>query len=181
MFANIFVIIIVLLSLVFHSRRAFAYGAFAGGISLFAYSAVALVLWYGGTLVLSQKGDMDAGTLVTFLLYTIYVAGALGGLSSLFGNLMNAVGASERMFELLDMQPNINTAAGTGYIPSQDEDMNISRIEFQHVSFNYPTRNDVNVLNDISFVCEKGQTIALVGSSGAGKSTVVSLIQREND
>ena len=94
---------------------------------------------------------------------------------------MNAVGASERMFELLDMQPNINTAAGTGYIPSQDEDTNISRIEFQHVSFNYPTRNDVNVLNDISFVCEKGQTIALVGSSGAGKSTVVSLIQREND
>ena len=85
MFANIFVIFIVLLSLVFHSRRAFAYGAFAGGISLFAYSAVALVLWYGGTLVLSQKGDMDAGTLVTFLLYTIYVAGALGGLSSLFG------------------------------------------------------------------------------------------------
>ena len=72
------------------SRRAFAYGAFAGGISLFAYSAVALVLWYGGTLVLSQKGEMDAGTLITFLLYTIYVAGALGGLSSLFGNLMNA-------------------------------------------------------------------------------------------
>jgi ATP-binding cassette subfamily B protein len=161
------------------SRRAFAYGAFSGGIGLFAYSAVALVLWYGGSLVITQSSDMDAGTLVTFLLYTIYVAGALGGLSGLFGNLMNAVGASERMFELLDMVPDINTAAGTGYIPNDER--SISRIEFQHVSFSYPTRAGVNVLDDISFVCDKGHTVALVGSSGAGKSTVVSLIQRFYD
>ena len=136
----------------FHgSRRAFAYGAFSGGIGLFAYSAVALVLWYGGSLVVQQKGDMDSGTLVTFLLYTIYVAGALGGLSGLFGNLMNAVGASERMFELLDMVPKINTASGTGYIPKDES--NISRIEFKNVSFSYPTRKNVPVLKNISFVC----------------------------
>ena len=164
-------------------RRAFAYGAFAGGIGLFAYSAVALVLWYGGTLVIQHKGGMDSGTLVTFLLYTIYIAGALGGLSSLYGNLLNAVGASERMFELLDMVPTINTSPGSGIIPTSKEGSacNISRIEFRHVSFSYPTRKDVKVLEDISFVCKEGQTIALVGSSGAGKSTVVSLIQRFYD
>ena len=164
-------------------RRAFAYGAFAGGIGLFAYSAVALVLWYGGTLVIQHKGGMDSGTLVTFLLYTIYIAGALGGLSSLYGNLLNAVGASERMFELLDMVPTINTAPGSGIIPTSKEGLacNISRIEFRQVCFSYPTRKDVKVLEDISFVCKEGQTIALVGSSGAGKSTVVSLIQRFYD
>jgi ABC-type multidrug transport system fused ATPase/permease subunit len=97
------------------SKRAFAYGAFAGGVGLFAQSAVALVLWYGGKLVIA--GDMDPGTLVTFLLYTIYIAAALGGLSGLYGNLMNAVGASERMFALLDMRPKINTAEGTGLVP----------------------------------------------------------------
>ena len=58
---------------------------------------------------LSNTGDLDAGTLTAFLLYTIYIAAALGGLSGLYGNLMNAVGASERMFELLDMEPDINT------------------------------------------------------------------------
>ena len=160
-------------------RRAFAYGAFAGGIGLFAYSAVVLVLWYGGSLVIHGNG-MDAGTLITFLLYTIYIAGALGGLSSLYGNLMNAVGASERMFELLDQVPDINTMEGSGIIP-QDDTSHIARIEFDRVTFAYETRKDVPVLCDVSFICDRGQTVALVGPSGAGKSTVVSLIQRFYD
>ena len=178
-------------------KRAFAYGAFAGGVGLFAQSAIALVLWYGGKLVI--QGEMDPGTLVTFLLYTIYIASALGGLSGLYGNLMNAVGASERMFNILDMRPKINSAAGTGVIPFIKKASNsyvaddaksqvegkvssiVSRIEFKNVSFSYPTRQDVDVLSDVSFSCESGNTVALVGQSGAGKSTIVSLIQRFYD
>ena len=184
-------------------KRAFAYGAFAGGVGLFAQSAVALVLWYGGKLVIS--GEMDPGTLVTFLLYTIYIAAALGGLSGLYGNLMNAVGASERMFTLLDMRPKINTAKGTGLVPAKDSPVgrgkvvgaaggkteatnvaaaatsSVSRIEFKNVSFSYPTREDILVLSDVSFTCESGDTVALVGPSGAGKSTIVALIQRFYD
>ena len=189
-------------------KRAFAYGAFAGGVGLFAQSAIALVLWYGGKLVI--QGDMDPGTLVTFLLYTIYIAAALGGLSGLYGNLMNAVGASERMFQLLDMRPEINTAEGSGIVPmapalaspaalggaagakaeaggkaraakTDDGGALVSRIEFKNVSFSYPTRRDIPVLSDVSFTCASGDTVALVGPSGAGKSTIVSLIQRFYD
>lgn len=82
------------------ARKAYAYGMFSGGMGFLAYGAVTVVLWYGGSLVI--KGEIGVGTLTAFLLYTIYVAMALGGLSSLFSTLMNAVGASERVFELLD-------------------------------------------------------------------------------
>ena len=97
------------------AKKAYAYGTFAGSIGFLAYGAVTVVLWYGGSLVL--KGQLGVGTLTAFLLYTIYVAMALGGLSSLFSTIMNAVGASERVFQLLDRQPSI--ALGVSLTGSQ--------------------------------------------------------------
>merc|ERR1711871_1691332 len=89
-------------------KRAWAYGFFIGGLGLAAYMAVALVLWYGGREVINGNGIKDDG-LIAFLLYTIQIAAAIGGLSGLYSSLMQAVGASERMFALIDRVPAINS------------------------------------------------------------------------
>lgn len=160
----------------FGKRRSIAYGSFASGVGLLAYLAIAMVLWYGGRLVL--RGHMSAGSLLSFLLYTIFIAFALGGLSSLYGTLMSAAGASERMFELLDRNPGINSRPGVMDKPLSDVR---GEIALEKVAFAYPTRPDVTVLRNVSLVCEPGKIVALVGSSGAGKSTVIALIERFYD
>ena len=125
---------------------------------------------------------MNSAKLTSFLLYTIYIAVALGGLSGLYSSLMSAVGASERMFELIDRIPKIPTAS-----MDDSSDMNVSKdgargkIEFREVCFSYPTRKDVEVLKNLSFVCRPGETTAIVGPSGGGKSTIVSMILRFYD
>lgn len=163
--------------------RAIAYGVFLGVVGLAAYLAIALVLWYGGRLVVSGNGgDMNSAKLTSFLLYTIYIAVALGGLSGLYSSLMSAVGASERMFELIDRVPKIPTAhmkdsSDGSYLNSETS----GKIEFRNVNFSYPTRKDVQVLKDLSFICKPGETTAIVGPSGGGKSTIVSMILRFYD
>merc|ERR1719407_346081 len=92
---------------------------------------------------------------------------------------MNAVGASERMFELLDTDPRINTTSGTGIVPP--DGILSGEISFDAVSFRYPTREDVPVLDKVAFRARAGETVALVGPSGAGKTTVVSLLLRFYD
>ena len=97
--------------------RAFVYGSFAGGMGILTYTAITTVLWYGGTLVI--RGEMKPGTLVSFLLYTIFIASALGALTGVFGQLMTAVGSSDRLFEILDLKPVIQSTPNTGlYTPS---------------------------------------------------------------
>lgn len=160
-----------------HGRdRSWAYGGFAGAITFLSFGAITVVLWYGGRLVIS--GAMDAGTLVSFLLYTIFIAGALGNLSSLWGSLMSALGASERMFELLDRVPSIESHGGKGLWPQTDVK---GEVVLTNVSFNYPSRDDVVVLDNVNLQCRSGEVLALVGPSGAGKSTVVALIERFYD
>lgn len=121
-------------------KRAFAEGTFAAVATLIANFAIAGVLWYGGSLVLS--GDMSVGTLTSFILYTLTVAMSFGGLSSLYGDLMKAVGASERVFFLLDRSPQVPFDGGHRV----NRDLVEGHIKFDHVNFSYPSRPDQQVL-----------------------------------
>lgn len=166
---------------------AWAYGGILGGISLAAYLAICVVLWYGGKLVIENTGHLDAPALYSFLLYTVYIAVALGGLSGLYSQLMAAVGASKRMFEIIDREPVIITDK----LDLQDinalemslfDCSSISgRVKFNDVSFSYPCRPEVRVLKGLSCEFEPGTFNALVGESGGGKSTIINLLQRFYD
>ena len=157
------------------AQKALAYGAFGGVIGTVGQYAVCLVLWYGGTLCI--QGQIGPGQLTSFLLYTIFIAVALGGLSDLFGTLMTALGASERVFTLLDAQPSIRTEGGVRL----DEPEFAGRLELEDVSFSYPSRPDVRVLDSVSLTVDPGSVLALCGPSGSGKSSVIALLERFYD
>jgi ATP-binding cassette subfamily B protein len=150
--------------------KAFAYGLFGSLIGTVGQFAVIGVLWYGGALVL--KGEMSLGTLTSFLLYTLTIAACLGGLSDLFGSLMNALGASQRVFHLLDSRPARPLTGGE--IPASF----VGKLQLHEVSFSYPSRPDTLVLDRVSLTIQPGSVVALCGSSGSGKSTVIGLIER---
>ncbi len=155
------------------AKRALAGGAF-GGLGGFAgYSAIALVVWYGGRLV--AAGAMTIGDLTAFLLYTGLVAVSLGALAGLYGDFMRAIGASQRVFELLDQKAPLEMSGGS---PAGEL---AGALRFEGVRFAYPSRPDVEVLADFELEVNPGEVVALVGPSGAGKSTVAALIARFYD
>ncbi|MHC4829134.1 MAG: ABC transporter ATP-binding protein, partial [Planctomycetota bacterium] len=145
---------------------------FMGVFSFGGYAAIALVLWYGGRLLVA--GELTLGELTSFVLYTFAVAFALGALSGLWESFMRALGASDRIFELLDREP---TLVGGTLKPDTVE----GRVRFDHVDFAYPTRPDAPVLRAFDLELVLGGTTALVGPSGAGKSTVRALLSRLYD
>jgi ABC-type multidrug transport system fused ATPase/permease subunit len=149
------------------------YGLFVGGIGFLGTSALVLVLWYGARLVLD--GEMTPGGLTTFVLYTINIAMALVGLTGLFTSFASAIGANERVFDLLDRKPRINIRGGRRLLNMR------GKVEFRNVSFAYPSRQDVLVLDKLNLVLPAGTTTALVGESGGGKSTIVALLERFYD
>ncbi|MCP3102950.1 ATP-binding cassette domain-containing protein [Myxococcus sp. K15C18031901] len=151
-------------------KRIHLSGVFMGVAGFASYAAAILVFWYGGRLVMS--GELTVGALTSFLVYTLLVAMALGALSDLWADFMRAMGAAERVFELIDRVPTI--APQGGEQPAHTE----GRVEFQHVDFRYPTRKDVQVLGDLSLSIAPGERVAIVGHSGAGKSTLTSLLLR---
>eukprot|EP01006_Ploeotia_vitrea_P016025 TRINITY_DN46478_c0_g1_i2.p1 TRINITY_DN46478_c0_g1~~TRINITY_DN46478_c0_g1_i2.p1 ORF type:complete len:661 (-),score=311.33 TRINITY_DN46478_c0_g1_i2:93-2075(-) len=154
---------------------AFAYGTFIGVIGLAGSLGVVLVLYYGGRLVLD--GEISAGTLTSFILYTLTVSVAFAGLSGLFGMIMKAIGANQRVFALIDREPSINLAGGKR--PAEDNWTGL--VEFDRVGFAYPSRMDAPVLRDFTLSFKPGSVTALVGQSGGGKSTVVRLLCRFYD
>ncbi|MES2803595.1 MAG: ABC transporter transmembrane domain-containing protein [Bdellovibrionota bacterium] len=135
-------------------------------------TAICFVLWFGGREVIA--GSLTSGELVQFLLYLFVVAIGVGSLGSLWGDLMAGVGASQRIFEIIEREP---AFADTGRTLTTVR----GEVEFSHVRFSYPTRSDVDVLTDLSFKINAGQVIALVGMSGGGKTTIASLIPRFYD
>jgi ATP-binding cassette subfamily B protein len=153
-------------------RRIRLGGTFVGVASFFGLSAASLVLWRGGHLVL--EGAMSVGDLTAFLVYTILVAVSLGAITDLYGDLTKAGGAAERLFELLDRPP---------AMPKQGD--RLDHIEgglaLEHVGFRYPARPDVRVLDDLDLSIAPGQLVAIVGSSGAGKSTIAAMLSRLYD
>jgi ATP-binding cassette subfamily B protein len=134
------------------------------------FSAITVVLWYGTHLLIS--GALTKGELFGFALYTAFVGGALGSFADLYSNLRKSLGATERVREMLDEpKEQLTESKGQGAILQGE-------IRFDNVVFSYPSRPDVDVLKGMDFTIPAGQVVALVGSSGAGKSTIVSLLLR---
>jgi putative ABC transport system ATP-binding protein len=131
---------------------------------------VLALLYVGGGMV--KSGAISIGELSSFLMYTAYAGSSLFGLSGFYSELMKGVGAASRLFELQDRQPTM--------YPTRGDPVHSARgpIEFQHVSFSYPTRPAVSIFKDLNFRIEEGTNIAIVAPSGAGKSTVAQLLLR---
>ncbi len=149
-------------------------GLTAAVISLI-FGAITLVLWAGARNVLA--GDMNAGVLGQFVLYAIFAAGAVGGVSGVWGEVMRASGAMGRIGELMDQQPEVRAPARPQRIPGRPR----GDLALEHVEFRYPTRPETAALSDFSLSVEPGETVALVGPSGVGKSTVFALLLRFYD
>jgi subfamily B ATP-binding cassette protein MsbA len=138
-------------------------------ISLLMYGSLILVLWVGGREVLN--GRLTPGELIAFLLYATMLTGPLGSFGGLYGQLQAALGATERVFELLDVAPEIAEAPDAQPLPPI-----AGRVVFADVSFEYDPRQPV--LRHVSLEAEPGQVVALVGPSGVGKTTLANLIPR---
>lgn len=149
-------------------KRAWIDGAFEAAIGLIINFCLAGILYFGGYLVV--KGDITAGTLTSFVLYCIQTAAGFLTLSSLFGDFMKAMGASERIFELLDREPTVKFEGGESPHSFSGD------VEFRDVHFTYPSRLDRPVLRGLNLTLRPGRTLALVGPSGGGKSTIAHLL-----
>lgn len=149
------------------------------GLTAFAifliFSSVVAILWIGAVSVLN--GEMTAGTLSQFVLYSVFAAGALGELSQVWGELSQAAGAAERLAELLATHQDIRAPENPTVLPERLS----GAVSFQDVRFQYPARPDVTVIENLSFTIVPGETVAIVGPSGAGKSSVFQLLMRFYD
>jgi subfamily B ATP-binding cassette protein MsbA len=142
---------------------------FAPLVTFLAFMGVVLVVWFGGIEVLA--GHLTPGQLISFVINMVLIAGPVAQLGNLYGQIQESLGAAERLFELLDALPERPDSPTAIDLPRLD-----GEIIFDHVSFGY--RPDTPVLHDLSLALPAGQTVALVGLSGAGKTTITGLIPR---
>jgi ATP-binding cassette subfamily B protein len=139
------------------------------------FSSVTIIIWQGAIDV--AAGRMTGGTIAAFVLYGALLAGATGALSEVYGDLLRAAGASERLNELLKAEPTIKAPANPTPLPEPAQ----GRLEFRAVEFRYPTRQDVSALHGFSLAVRPNEKLAVVGPSGSGKSTIFQLAQRFYD
>ena len=158
------------------SRRRIRTRAYMTVIVIFlVFTGIVGVLWMGAKAV--QTGTMTEGTLVQFVIYSVLVAGAVGALSEIWGELQRAAGATERLIELLDTPDTVNDPDAPVMLaePVRGE------IGFDDVTFRYPARPETLALDEVSLTIAPGETVAFVGPSGAGKTTVIQLLLRFYD
>jgi ATP-binding cassette subfamily B protein len=141
-------------------------------VMLLVFGAVDVVVWIGAKDVL--KGVMTGGELAAFVFYAILVAAALGALAEIYGELQRASGAAERLIELLRMEPEIRAPANPLALPNPAK----GAISFKDLSFHYPSRPEPPALSGLSLDIAPGESIAVVGPSGAGKTTIFQLLLR---
>lgn len=147
-------------------------GAFSSFIILGLFGAIVAVIWQGVNLI--AQGELQTGELFSFVIYSGFIGGSIGGFANVYANIQKAIGATEELMEILEEPTeDLNEEETKRDLPDF-----AGKVTFRNVSFQYPNREDITVLNNINFEALPGQQIALVGPSGAGKSTLVSLILR---
>ena len=152
-------------------RGAKSRAAFLSFIIFALFGTIAFVAWFGARMM--AHGEITDKNFVSFILFSIFVGASLGSFPEIISQFQQTAGASERLRELLEEKPERTTGDATVKLAG--------RLAFENLSFRYPSRPDVQVLDDLSFTAEPGQRVALVGPSGAGKSTTFSLILGFND
>ncbi len=157
--------------------------AFSSFLILGLFGALIAVIWRGTLLMAS--GEIDAGELFSFVLYSGFIGGTIGGMASVFTTIQRFLGATEDLFEIFNEQPEDVYIEATGEKKEEGSSVPMHRLQgtitFDHVSFHYPNRPDEQVLKDISMQIRANQLVALVGASGAGKTTITSLLLRLYD
>ncbi len=144
-------------------------------VILLGFGAITFALWVGGLFVLS--GRMTGGALSAFVFYAVIMANSINGLAEIWGEIQRAAGAADRIGELLDERPTIAAPAKPRPLPEPPR----GRVAFEQVVFHYPARPDRSALEGFDLTVEPGETVALVGPSGAGKTTVFQLLLRFYD
>jgi ATP-binding cassette, subfamily B, bacterial MsbA len=152
-------------------KRAAASGGFVAFVVFIVYGSIATVLWMGSRMVLT--GKITPGELIAFVLYTFVVGASIGGMSELYGQFQQAIGATRRVFELIDTKADITDPDNPSSLGRV-----MGRVNIERVRFSYPDERNLEVLKGVSIDADAGQIIALVGPSGAGKSTLVGLLPR---
>jgi len=156
-------------------RRIFTRALMTVIVIFLVFAGVVSVLWIGARDV--REGTMTAGMLVQFVIYAIMVAGSVAALSEIWGELQRAAGATERLVELLGTDDAVQDPENPVQVPLPVE----GALRFENVQFSYPARRDLPALNDLDLDIAPGETVALVGPSGAGKTTIIQLLQRFYD
>ncbi|GAB2570016.1 ABC transporter ATP-binding protein [Spirosoma areae] len=146
-------------------------GIFVSFIIFTLFGGIIGVVWYGGSLVMAN--EMPFADLLTFIVYTTFIGGSVAGMGDLYAQLQKTIGSSERILEILEEPSEVNATEELPlFVPVQ------GNVKFDTIRFAYPSRPDIQVLKGISFDVAAGRKIALVGQSGAGKSTIVQLLMR---
>ncbi|WP_347986602.1 ABC transporter transmembrane domain-containing protein [Methylomonas sp. AM2-LC] len=156
-------------------RRSRVRAALTALVIMAVMGAIIFVLWIGANLV--HAGSMTGGQLASFILYAVLVASAVSSMAEVWGDILRAAGATERLLELLHAQPAITEAN----VVQALQQPGIAEIQFENVTFRYPSRMQSAALSDISLTIAPGESVALVGPSGAGKTTLFQLLLRFYD
>ncbi|MCC7302179.1 MAG: ATP-binding cassette domain-containing protein [Bacteroidia bacterium] len=151
-------------------KGAVARGLFASFIILCLFGAIVVVIW---AAMQEVQAGLDIHKVFEFILYSVFIGASIGGIAELYASIQRAIGATERIFEILDEK-----AEGDDTSNERTESKIKGEVIFEHVAFAYPSRKEVPVLKDISMTAHLGATIAIVGPSGSGKSTLVQLLMR---
>ena len=147
-----------------------ARGAFSSFIIFCIFGAIVLLVWYA--VKLQSQDLLTQSQLITFILYTIFVGASIGGLPIQYAQIQKAVGATERVFDIIDEVTEPIRAESQHELSSRLA----GKIQFKDVDFHYPSRSEIQVLKNLNFEVKAGETVAIVGPSGAGKSTIASLL-----
>jgi ABC-type multidrug transport system fused ATPase/permease subunit len=153
-------------------KSAFSRGLFASFIILALFGAIVGIVWYATQLMLENK--ITFGEVISFVIYTSFIGASIGGIAELYAQIQKAIGATERIFEILDQTPEKIDLK----FDKQAAIRFHGNVIFENVEFSYPARKEVMVLKGLSFEAKSGESIAIVGSSGAGKSTITQLLLR---